>query len=98
MSDEMQGQFNEPLNTGNDLMKSLLIQHAKETVDQLNGEAPKGQIKADSAQVSDKVDVFSSQADMAKAVGDPRYITDYTYRNEVEAKIARSDLDLMNGK
>jgi hypothetical protein len=97
MDEATQQEFNEAMLTGNNLMKSLLIQHAKETVDNEQGVAPTNQTTGDSTKVTPSTDSFATQRDMAKAVGDPRYINDPVYRAEVDAKIARSDVNKMNG-
>ena len=38
-------------------------------------------------------DTFRSQAELVAAIGDPRYDTDPAYRDDVIAKLDRSDLD-----
>ena len=40
----------------------------------------------------DKVDAFRSQAEMVAAMQDPRYDNDPAYRNDVYAKLERSDI------
>jgi hypothetical protein len=42
---------------------------------------------------ADKVDVFRSQSEVVRAMADPRYDTDPAYRQDVYAKLERSDLD-----
>lgn len=42
---------------------------------------------------SDKADVFRSQAEVVRAMADPRYDTDPAYRQDVYAKLERSNLD-----
>jgi hypothetical protein len=42
---------------------------------------------------SEKADVFRSQAEVVRAMADPRYDTDPAYRQDVYAKLERSDLD-----
>ena len=39
---------------------------------------------------SSKKDVFRSQAELARAIADPRYSSDHAYRSDVEEKLARS--------
>ena len=41
----------------------------------------------------DKVDAFRSQAEMVAAMQDPRYDNDPAYRNDVYAKLERSNID-----
>lgn len=42
---------------------------------------------------SSKSDVFRSQAELVQAMADPRYDRDPAYRNDILAKLERSDLD-----
>jgi hypothetical protein len=42
---------------------------------------------------SEKADVFRSQAEVVRAMADPRYDIDPAYRQDVYAKLERSDLD-----
>jgi len=42
---------------------------------------------------SEKADVFRSQAEVVRAMADPRYDTDPAYRQDVYAKLERSNLD-----
>ena len=42
--------------------------------------------------VADKVDIFRSQAEVVAAMSDPRYDRDPAYRQDVFAKLERSEL------
>jgi len=42
---------------------------------------------------SEKADIFRSQAEVVRAMADPRYDTDPAYRQDVYAKLERSNLD-----
>ena len=42
---------------------------------------------------ADKVDAFRSQSEVVRAMADPRYDTDPAYRQDVYAKLERSNLD-----
>lgn len=97
MEPETQQEFNDAMSGDNILVKQLLIQHAKDTVDQEQGVAPTAQIKGDNNKVIGKTDTFTTQKEMAQAVGDIKYRTDASHRKEVDAKILRSNQETMNG-
>ena len=81
--------FDGLINTGNVDAIQLGVQALKSKYDEANGYEGR-MLTGKAAQTSD---VFRSQAQLVAAMSDPRYDTDPAYRQDVVAKLERSDID-----
>ena len=81
--------FDGLINTGNVDAIQLGVQALKSMYDEANGYEGR-MLTGNAAQTSD---VFRSQAQLVAAMSDPRYDTDPAYRQDVVAKLERSDID-----
>ena len=82
--------FDDLVGTGNAAAIQLGVDALKSKYDNANGY--EGRMLTGKAADS-KGDVFRSQAQLVKAMSDPRYDDDPAYRSDVIAKLERSDLD-----
>ena len=81
--------FDGLINTGNVDAIQLGVQALKSKYDEANGY--EGRMLTGKAATT--ADVFRSQAQLVAAMSDPRYDTDPAYRQDVVAKLERSDID-----
>ena len=81
--------FDSVVNTGNAPAIQLGVDALKAKYDNANGYEGR-MLTGKAAQTSD---VFRSQAQLVKAMSDPRYDNDPAYRADVVAKLERSDID-----
>ena len=81
--------FDGLINTGNVDAIQLGVQALKSKYEEANGYEGR-MLTGKAAQTSD---VFRSQAQLVAAMSDPRYDTDPAYRQDVVAKLERSDID-----
>ena len=81
--------FDGLINTGNVDAIQLGVQALKSKYDEANGYEGR-MLTGKAAQTAD---VFRSQAQLVAAMSDPRYDTDPAYRQDVVAKLERSDID-----
>ena len=82
--------FDDLVGTGNAAAIQLGVDALKSKYDNANGY--EGRMLTGKAADS-KGDVFRSQAQLVKAMSDPRYDDDPAYRSDVIAKLERSDID-----
>ena len=81
--------FDGLINTGNVDAIQLGVQALKSKYEEANGYEGR-MLTGKAAQTAD---VFRSQAQLVAAMSDPRYDTDPAYRQDVVAKLERSDID-----
>ena len=81
--------FDGLINTGNVDAIQLGVQALKSKYEEANGYEGR-MLTGKAAQTAD---VFRSQAQLVAAMSDPRYETDPAYRQDVVAKLERSDID-----
>ena len=81
--------FDGLINTGNVDAIQLGVQALKSKYEEANGY--EGRMLTGKAATT--ADVFRSQAQLVAAMSDPRYDTDPAYRQDVVAKLERSDID-----
>lgn len=82
--------FDNLVNTGNKDLIQLAIDGIKAKYDNANGYEGR-MLSGKAAQTSS--DVFRSQAELVAAMSDPRYEDDPAYRQDLIAKLDRSDID-----
>ena len=80
--------FNNLLNSGDVAAVQLAVDGMKAQYDNVNGY--EGRMLS-GKQPSSSGDIFRSQAELVAAMGDPRYNNDPAYRQDVIAKLERSD-------
>ena len=81
--------FDSTVNSGNVQMIKLAVAGLKAEYDSANGYEGR-MLSGKAAQTSG--DVFRSQAEVVRAMNDPRYDKDPAYRNDIYEKLDRSDL------
>jgi|TARA_R100000152_G_C6752281_1_gene175971 hypothetical protein len=82
--------FDEVVNTGSISAIKLAVSGLKAEYDKANG--TEGRMITGKAPVQSG-DVFRSQAELVRAMADPRYDSDPAYRNDVVEKLDRSNLE-----
>ena len=82
--------FDDLVGTGNAAAIQLGVDALKSAYETANGY--EGRMLTGKA-AETKGDVFRSQAQLVKAMSDPRYDNDPAYRQDVIAKLERSDID-----
>ena len=82
--------FNEVVNTGSVQAIQLAVSGLKSQYDNANG--VEGRLVTGKA-APNNGDVFRSQAELVRAMNDPRYDNDPAYRQDVIEKLDRSDLE-----
>jgi len=82
--------FDSLVETGNRQAIQLAVRGLRADFEELNGH--EGQMLTGKA-TANKADVFRSQAEVVQAMADPRYDRDPAYRQDVFAKLERSNLN-----
>ena len=90
LDQEQTNAFDEVVNTGSIAAIKLAVAGLKAQYDNANG--VEGRMVTGKAPVNSG-DIFRSQAELVRAMSDPRYDADPAYRNDIIEKLDRSDLE-----
>lgn len=83
--------FNETIQTGTEAQAKVAILGLKAAYTEAEGSPPKRTLSGGTNTAATS-DVFRSNAELTKAMSDPRYAKDPAYRKDVEEKLARSSI------
>ena len=90
LPNEQLNAFNEVVNTGSVQAIQLAVSGLKSQYDSANGVEGK---LVTGKPAPNKGDIFRSQAELVRAMSDPRYDNDPAYRQDIVEKLDRSDLE-----